>query len=73
MEYVIENGHYVYKDKEGEKPLDRTRVGMGNGRRWKDLGSRSYQPQGIGATRSDDERTKKDIGNSDDDQGMMIY
>ena len=58
MEYVIENGHYVYKHKDGELPLDRTKVGMGNGRRFMDMGSRSFQPQGIGATRSDSERSK---------------
>lgn len=61
MEYVIKDGRYVYQDRPGEKPLDRTRVGMGNGRKFTDMGSRSYQPQGIGATRSDGERSKKKV------------
>lgn len=44
---------------EPETPLDRTKVGRGNGSKFIDMGSRSYQPQGIGATRSDMERSKK--------------
>lgn len=57
----MEYGTHLPSHQHQDKPLDRTKVGMGNGRKFIDMGSRSYQPQGIGATRSDDERSKKKV------------
>jgi hypothetical protein len=49
----------IHMPVEDKTPLDRTRCGNGNGTKYVDLGSLSYQPQGVGATRSDAERSKR--------------